>query len=238
MPPVVSTRDRGSRRNVVVDHYLRAVARTLIGSRTDCPDPIALLRFPTVSAAVELDGDIASSSCDRAASTSRRRRDDVTFLAPVGPLTLVFRSLRPSLLLFAVPAFGERALSTSPSLSLSLSLCLSLSFSSFPRQIVQNTGPRNTLGDLHTIEESDGQFSERSGVVATRDSCHDVLTEEKREREREREKSRINPRADPVTRVTAGKRSEMYLYRRILANTGTILRRTRRASMLIAPNFD
>ena len=129
--------------------------------------------------AAELDGDIASSSCDRGCLRIQSTRRRYVF-SPPWALLLSF-SARFVLSLLLLPFLPSAN-------ALCLPLSLSLSLSSFPRQIVQNTGPRNTLGDLHTIEESDGQFSERSGVVATRDSCHDVLTEEKRERERERER--------------------------------------------------
>lgn len=107
------------------------------------------------------------------------------FLHLDGSTTATFLDPKPSYSRFLPVSSLSLSLSPSPRSHLWRTRRLHLLLAPFLRQIVQNTGLRNTLGDLHTIEESDGQFSEGSGVVATRDSCHDVLTEEK-ERERER----------------------------------------------------
>lgn len=131
---------------------------------------------------------IASSSCDQAVSTSRQLDDGATLLAPFKPF--YSRSLSFCLIRLSRLHLARR-------------LVL------FLRRIVQNTGPEEYVGDLHTIEESDGQFSEGSRVVGTRDSCHDVLTKEGLDSIRE---PRINARthARQSARLNARK---FYLYR-------------------------
>lgn len=163
---MIDARDGTSQPRRVVHPIIRVCSRSLMGSRTDR----AARFYPGSSSSAAL-GQlnlmvIASSSCDQAVSTSRQLDDGYAFSPKALLLSISARLVSSTSFSFTHLSYPEPYRTSCPTLHLA----------PFLRQIVQNTGPRNTLGDLHTIEESDGQFSEGSGVVATRDSCHDVLT--------------------------------------------------------------